>query len=67
MAPVVWILYHYLKCNSKAMVSSTVIYLCDSCILDRIWLRAKEKEPIEAAQKVSPMWFLQLQSDDLNT
>lgn len=36
-------------------MSSAVIYLCDDCVLARTWLRAKEKEPIEAAQEVSLM------------
>lgn len=34
-------------------MSSAVIYVWDDCVLERTWLRAKEKEPVEAAQEVS--------------
>lgn len=36
-------------------MSSAEIYVWDDCVLERTWLGAKEKEPAEAAQEVSPV------------
>lgn len=40
-------------------MSSAVIYVWDGCVLERTWLRAKEKDPVEA-QEVSAVQFPQL-------